>query len=138
MDSRLTDTCFLCCVFCVQLHLVLPIFESYATISAANRVASNPILGFKDFERLARSIGTFKEDASQDSCQRFKSWSTNSFKFYLDLAVTDYNITEDTHRSLFLKCLDEGIRMRLENAVLSREITDFNVKQLIEKTQMFF
>ena len=28
--------------------------------------------------------------------------------------------------------------MRLENAVLPREITDFNVKQLIEKTQMFF
>ena len=90
------------------------------------------------FERLARSIGTFKEDASQDSCRRFKSWNTNSFKFYLDLAVTDYNITEDTHRSLFLKCLDEGIRMRLENAVLPKEITDFNVEQLVEKTQMFY
>ena len=37
-----------------------------------------------------------------------------------------------------LKCVDEGIRMRLENAVLPREITDFNVEQLIEKTQMFF
>ena len=101
-------------------------------------MASKPVLGFKDFERLARSIGTFKEDVSQDSCRRFKSWNTNSFKFYLDLAVTDYNITEDTDRSLFLKCLDEGIRMRLENAVLPREIIDFNVEQLIEKTQMFF
>ena len=101
-------------------------------------MASKPVLGFKDFERLARSIGTFKEDASQDSCRRFKSWNTNSFKFYLDLAVTDYNITEDTHRSIFLKCLDEGIRVRLENAVLPREITDFNIEQLIEKTQMFF
>ena len=101
-------------------------------------MASKPVLGFKDFERLARSIGTFKEDASQDSCRRFKSWNTNSFKFYLDLAVTDYNITEDTHRSLFLKSLDEGIRMRLKNVVLPREITDFNVEQLIEKTQMFF
>ena len=28
--------------------------------------------------------------------------------------------------------------MRLKNAVLPREITDFNVEQLIEKTQMFF
>ena len=101
-------------------------------------MASKPVLGFKDFERLTRSIGTLKEDAIQDSCRRFKSWNINSLKFYLDLAVTDYNITEDTQRSLFLKCLDEGIRMRLENAVLPREITDFNVEQLIEKNQMFF
>ena len=36
--SRLTDTCFLCCVSCVQLHLFLPIFESYATVTNLRNV----------------------------------------------------------------------------------------------------
>ena len=35
--SRLTDTCFLCCVSCVQLHLFLPIFESYAAETEKER-----------------------------------------------------------------------------------------------------
>ena len=81
------------------MSLVFKYIYSFQSLSPmlqnwrCEQMASKPVLGFKDFEVLSRSIGTFKEDACQDSCRRFKSWNTNSFKFYLDLGVTDYNIT---------------------------------------------
>lgn len=43
--------------------------------------AEKPPLGYKDFERLSKSIGMFREEEGEDSLRRFDSWVKNFFEF---------------------------------------------------------
>jgi hypothetical protein len=95
-------------------------------------------LDFKSFDRLGKSIGLFKEQEGEDSMRRFDSWLKNFFQFYITLAKNDYHITLETERNLFTKCLQEDVRMRLENSILPKTVDDYTVTELIEQTKIFF
>ena len=100
-------------------------------------MAEKPPLGYKDFERLSKSIGAFKEEEGEDSLRRFESWTKNFFKFYVDLASANHKVEGKTRRSLLTKCLHEDIRLRLENSILPKDFSDFN-SELMVKVKTFF
>ena len=97
-------------------------------------------LGYKVIDRLQKSIGIFKDQDGEDSLRLFDSWWTNSFMFYVNLAKNDHVIVDDleAQRNLFTKCLEEDIRLRLENSVLLRQMKDLTPDELVEQTKSLF
>ena len=63
---------------------------------------------------------------------------TNSFQFFGDITKTDHRITEEVEHGLFIKCIDEDLRLRLENSALSKQIKDMRLPELVEHTRSFF
>ena len=90
-------------------------------------------LGYKAFDMLQKSIELFRDQDGEDSL-----WWTNYFQFFGDLAKTDHRITEKVERNLFIKCIDEDLRLRLENSVLPKQIKDMRLLELVEHTRSFF
>ena len=95
-------------------------------------------LGYKAFDRLQKSIGLFRDQDGEDSLRRFDSRWTNSFQFFGNLAKTDHRITEEVEQNLVIKCIDEDLRLRLENSVLPKQLKDMRLSELVEHTRSFF
>ena len=55
-----------------------------------------------------------------------------------DLAKADHRITEEVERNIFIKCIDEDLRLRLENSVLRKQIKDMRLPELVEHIRSFF
>ena len=85
LDSRLTNTCFLCCVHCVQLHLFLPIFESDANVTSS----------VKSLELSLSQKAFFSRNMHQMACQ---VWSVAVILYqavqYVPIAILDVSYTK--------------------------------------------
>jgi hypothetical protein len=57
-------------------------------------MAEKPSLGYKDFERLVKSIGCFREEEGEDTLRLFSSWVQQFFTFYVDLTIEDFKVPE--------------------------------------------
>ena len=68
-------------------------------------------LGYKEFDRLCKPIGLFKEFEGDDSLRRFESWTKNAFHFFINLAQHDYIISAETERNLLIRCLSEEMTL---------------------------
>ena len=116
-----------------------PWFEPVRRFPVTKRRMSHPeatpALGYKSFDKLWRSIGTFRQEDKKDSLRRFNSWVK---QFGVQLAETEHVIDEVAKSNLFTKCLHEKTRLRLENAILPKNFCDYTTTQLVEQTKTFF
>ena len=95
-------------------------------------------LGYKEFDRLCKSIGLSKEFEGDDSLRRFESWTKNAFHFFINLAKHDYIISAETERNLLIRCLSEEMTLRLEDTLLPQHMGDFTADELINHVRTFF
>ena len=105
---------------------------------AEGRAEGKALFGYKPFYRLTKSIGTFNETDGEDPLRRFNSWLKNTFQLFVNLAKNDHDIDPVAERNLFMRGLSEDVRLRLENALLPRQVEEFTMTQLTDYTWTFF